>query len=75
MSITVNLCHALQVAPYHVQYTCLHENLFHYLCEQQNDGLVKLPEVGVSPMILGVPLSCSQLSLQEGAKGLKCVTK
>ena len=32
-----------KVAPYHVQYTCLHENLFHYSCDQ-NSGNVKLPE-------------------------------
>ncbi len=30
------------MAPYHVQYTCLHENLFHYLCEHMS-GMMKLP--------------------------------
>lgn len=30
-------------APYHVQYTCLHENIFHYVCKMNND-MVKIPE-------------------------------
>lgn len=32
-----------KVAPYHLQYTCLHENLFHYLCERTG-GQVQLPK-------------------------------